>query len=144
MRKQYASKSVLFLMELVVVLLFFAICAAICISVFGSAQQMARDSRDLSNGTMAARSAASCYKSAEGNLEQTMVLLNGQWDERAVVYYDKQWQQVADWDAAGYYLELKPLAQAGAVEIGVHKSADDGLIFTLPVKVGRGGGQHER
>lgn len=145
MQKRYASKSTLFLMELVIVLFFFALCAAICVSVFGSAQQMARDSHSLSDGVMAARSAASCYKSAEGDLEQTMVLLDGQWDGRnGIVYYDKKWQPVHQKENSRYYMQIKPLAHVGEVEINVCEMAKDTPIFTLSVKAGRGGSQHEQ
>ena len=55
MHKRYAAKSTLFLMELVIVLFFFSICAAVCVSLFGYSQQMARESDALSNGVLAAR-----------------------------------------------------------------------------------------
>ena len=145
MRKQYASKSTLFLMELVIVLLFFSLCAASCASMFGSAQQMARYSHNLSAGVVAARSAASCYKSAEGDIRQAVALLEGRWEQQmGCVYYDKQWQQVRTAEESSYYLQIKPLAQAGEAEIAVYAIAEDAPVFTLPVKSGRGGGQHEQ
>lgn len=145
MRKRYASKSTLFLMELVMVLLFFSLCAAICVSVFGTAQQMARDSHALSDSVMAARSAASCYKSAEGNLEQTMALLDGQWEQtQGVVYYDKQWRPVPTAEESSYFLQIQPLAQAGEAEITVYTVDKDAPVFTLPVKSGRGGNRDEQ
>lgn len=145
MRKQYASKSTLFLMELVVVLLFFSLCAAICVSLFGTAQQMARDSHSLSDSVVAARSAASCYKSAEGDGQQVMTMLDGQWDQQiGIVYYDKRWQPVRTVEDSCYYLQLKPLAQAGEAEITVYATGKDVPLFTLPVKSGRGGGLHEQ
>lgn len=143
MRKRYTSKSTLFLMELVVVLLFFSLCAAICVSVFGSAQQMARDSHNLSDSVVAARNAASCYKSADGDIQQAVTMLDGQWDDQnGIVYYDKQWQPVSQKDSISYYVQLKLLAQAGEAEISVYEMEEDAPIFTLPVKSGRGGGQH--
>ena len=75
MRKQYTSRATLFFMELVIVIFFFAICAAICVNVFGTAQQMARESDSLSKAVLEVRSAASCYKVAEGKLDETAELL---------------------------------------------------------------------
>ena len=96
MRQQNRSKSTLFLMELIIVIFFFSICAAICVNVFGSAQQMARDSHHLSNAVMPARSPPGCYKSADGDTGAAVELLDGAMSEdHGIVYYDKEWQQVA-------------------------------------------------
>lgn len=94
MHKQHAPKATLFLMELITVIFFFSICAAICISVFGSGQQMARNSHNLSNAVMEARSAASCYKAVEGDLSDAAALLDAQLQGgQLICYFEQTWQK---------------------------------------------------
>lgn len=140
MNKQHTSKSTLFLMELVLVVFFFSICAAICVNVFGSGQMMAKNSYHLSNAVMAARSAASCYKAADDDLQQTAALLEGQQDgTQCVVYYDHQWQQVAQPVQKGFLLQLAEPEQSGEAVITVREQKNEAVIFQLQVKAGGGG-----
>jgi len=130
-------------MELVVVLLFFSICAAICVSLFGSAQQMARDSHNLSSAVLVARSAASCYKSTEGNMAETVSLLEGSMeDDVAVCYYDADWEITKEQEKKMFVLQVTPTNKIGEAEIVVADYVDEQILFTLAVKSGRGGGQH--
>lgn len=140
MHKQHSSKSTLFLMELVVVIFFFSICAAICVNVFGSAQMMAKDSYNLSNAVMAARSAASCYKAADGDLAQTAALLDGVQDgTRCAIYYDGQWQQADAPAQNGFTVQIEAQQQPGEAVIVVQDRKRDTAIFELPVKTAGGG-----
>lgn len=144
MNKQHTSKSTLFLMELVLVIFFFSICAAICVNVFGSGQVMAKNSYNLSNAVMAARSAASCYKAADGDIQQTIVLLDGQQNgTQCVVYYDQQWKQVEQPVQKGFLLQLAEPEQSGEAVITVQEQKNEAIIFQLQVKATGGGGSHE-
>lgn len=65
MSKKNHTKSELFLMEFIAVILFFSICAAICISAFVKADNISKDS-DLLNGAMIlAQSVAEEIKATE-------------------------------------------------------------------------------
>ena len=144
MRQQNRSKSTLFLMELIIVIFFFSICAAICVNVFGSAQQMARDSHNLSNAVMAARSAAGCYKSADGDIGAAVELLDGAMSaDHGIVYYDKEWQQVASADESRFYLLIDPLERPGEAVVAVFENdSSEDALFQLQVKTSRGGGAY--
>lgn len=144
MRQQNRSKSTLFLMELIIVIFFFSICAAICVNVFGSAQQMARDSHNLSNAVMAARSAAGCYKSADGDIGAAVELLDGAMSaDHGIVYYDKEWQQVVSADESRFYLLIDPLERSGEAVVAVFESnSSEDALFQLQVKTSRGGGAY--
>lgn len=143
MSKQHTSKSTLFLMELMIVIFFFSICAAICINIFGSAQQMAKDSYNLSNAVMVARSAASCYKSAEGDIIEAVSLLDSKaGNDKGVVYYDQKWQQVEELNNNGFYLKIERMQEYGEANIEVRQAKDNAMLFQLNVKSSRGGGQH--
>lgn len=137
MRKQHAPKATLFLMELVIVIFFFSICAAICANMFGSAQQMADDSENLSRAVVEARSAASCYKAADGDLEKTARLLDGvQLEDSAAVYFDEAWNKIADPETAQFVVQLKQREHPGEADIYIlHlNKASDNIIFSIPVK----------
>ena len=144
MRQQNRSKSTLFLMELIIVIFFFSICAAICVNVFGSAQQMARDSHNLSNAVMAARSSGGCYKSADGDISAAVDLLDGAMSaDRGIVYYDKEWQQVASADESRFYLLIDSLERSGEAVVAVFENdSSEDALFQLQVKTSRGGGAY--
>jgi len=86
------TKSGLFLMELLLTLLLFALCAAICMQVFAFASHRADDTEDLSKGVFAASSAAECYKSCGGDLQVVAATLGGRvTDGTLTIDYDDQW-----------------------------------------------------
>jgi type II secretory pathway pseudopilin PulG len=88
------TKTSLFLVELMLSLLLFAFCAAVCIQLFNAAGKRTRDAEALSKAVFAATQAAELYKSVGGDLEKlddllgrTALLL----DDTVSVYYDADW-----------------------------------------------------
>lgn len=71
------TRSGILLMEIILVILFFAICAAVCTSVYTKARVTADHSRDLTSAAVRAADMAEAYKAAEGNLDRTKDLLEG-------------------------------------------------------------------
>lgn len=137
MRKQHAPKATLFLMELVLVIFFFSICAAICVNIFGSVQTMADNSENVSRAAVEARSAASCFKAAEGDLEQTALLLNGvETDDSVLVYFDKNWNRTDAAETAWYAVQLKQRTKPGEADVYILQldTASDNILFSIPVK----------
>ena len=65
------SKTPLFLMELIIMLLVFSIPAAICLQVFSGARKISMESRRLDAAVMMAQTAAENWKATHGNLEET-------------------------------------------------------------------------
>ena len=144
MARQGATKTTLFLMELMVVILFFSICAAICLNVFSAGQKMAKESDHLSNAVMEVQSAASCYKAAQGDLVQTAVLWDGTKKEHAVVrYYDEEWKSVNQKDAV-FAVQICALQTEGEAQITAQSTSSGGTLFTLLVKASRGGTSNGR
>jgi type II secretory pathway pseudopilin PulG len=74
--KKSGAKTGLFLIELIISLLLFAFCAAICIQIFVGARFRTNDSTALSKSVFLASSAAECYKKTGGDLRETSALLN--------------------------------------------------------------------
>jgi len=68
---KHNSKSGLFLMEMIIVILFFSICSAICINIFATARITADHSNELNNAAVRSTSAAEIFKSAQGDMAIT-------------------------------------------------------------------------
>ncbi|MCL2046855.1 MAG: hypothetical protein FWG88_10790 [Oscillospiraceae bacterium] len=106
------SKSTLFLMEQLIVIGTFALCAAACVRIFASSYFMAVEARDLSYGIRVAESGAECYKAVSGDLVIAADILGGKivdLDEhlQAVIFYDKDWELCDENDeTASYALKL--------------------------------------
>jgi len=106
------SRSTLFLIEQLIVVAVFAICAAACVRIITSAYYAARDSRDVNNAIHAAESGAECFKAVAGDIVKTVSILGGEVGgagdtEIAFVYYDSKWQVCAKTDAdASYMMQL--------------------------------------
>ena len=65
------SRSGLIAIEVMVAVGVFALCAAIAIGLLVRAELMSRESAELTQAVSQARSAAECYKSVGGDLEET-------------------------------------------------------------------------
>lgn len=68
MNKKSRSKSSLFLMELIIVIMFFSLCAAICMRVFANAKVKTDSAREITNASLVAQTAAEYYKEFDGDL----------------------------------------------------------------------------
>ncbi len=129
------SKSGLFLMELMVVILLFAICGAICLQMFAYASQTAKDSQALRNAALSAKSVAACHRSMDGDLEAVAQLLSGAVTETGLeIAYDDQWQIV---DSQPTYV-LALTQQDTVAQIAV-ETVDGQTIYSLDVAVMGGG-----
>jgi len=108
------SKSTLFLIEQLIVVAVFAICAAACTRILTASYFMATETRDLSNAIHVAESGAESFKAVGGDIGKAAYIMGGTAvgdgvAEAAVVYYDKHWQVSAEADAQ-YSLSLKARA----------------------------------
>lgn len=91
---QGMSRSHLFLMELIVVILFFAFAGAITVQVFAKAHELARDTEALNGAILAVQSAAETDKTAAfGEISAS----------RKSIYFDVDWK-VTDSAGAVYVL----------------------------------------
>ncbi|MDR2358099.1 MAG: hypothetical protein LBD92_08475 [Oscillospiraceae bacterium] len=65
------TKTSLFLVELMLALLLFAFCAAICVQIFYASGRRVREAEALSRAVFIATEAAELYKASGGDLEKT-------------------------------------------------------------------------
>ena len=109
MNKHSRSKSGLFLMELIIVILFFSISAAICMRIFSTAKIKSDYSRDISNASVVAQSCADSFKAYNGDPEKTAIAIEGAKlsDSVVIAYYDSDWKRTDSKNKAEYSLILK-------------------------------------
>ena len=102
------SRTTLFLIEKLIVIVVFALCAAASVGIFVEAFIMSNDSRDMNNALIAAKNGAERFRASE-DLSGTAEALGGRlYDagrESAAVYYDEDWQAVGETGAA-YVMRL--------------------------------------
>ena len=134
------SKSALFLMEQVIVIAVFAICAAACVRILAVSYITARETRDMSNALLAAQSAAETYKAAAGDIDLTAEILGGAASGEAEslrVYYNDKWGVSEERDAAYILRLISAPPREGAVllltgELSVEKITGE-EILSFPV-----------
>ena len=105
-RFQSKSRSTLFLIEQLVAVAVFAVCAAVCVSIFIHAYLMANEARDIGNGLKVAKNASEAFK-AFADVHETAGFIRGYDDGTYVVYFDRDWRVSHRSDAA-YVLRLSP------------------------------------
>ena len=102
----HRSKSTLFLIEQLIVIAVFAVCAAACIRILTSAYFTANDSQATSHAVLRAESAAEVFKATDGDLVAVANVIgatsgSGTFGSgNIVVYYDSSWQVSGEADAS--------------------------------------------
>lgn len=133
------SKAPLVLIEQMVMLLVFALAAALCLQAFVLSDQRSHQSEARDFAASAAQSAAetirSCGGSADEALTEAADLLNGSVENGVlVVEYDENWQPAAD----GFYRLTAADAPSGqpglaAAEVSVREKDASEPLFTITV-----------
>ena len=108
------SRSTLFLIEQLIVIAVFAICAVACVSILATAYFYAGDSNAAGHALIAAESGAEIFKATGGDFGAVADMLGGVADGSGssgsvVVYYDKSWQACGIADAR-YFLNFVGIA----------------------------------
>ena len=98
-----SSKSGLFLMELMGVILIFSIASVVCVQLFVRSSIISRNSKATNGALTQVHNIEACLFSSEGDLEMTAQLIEGnRINETIVSYYDTDWQIVTSQDMARY------------------------------------------
>jgi len=134
------SRSTLFLMEQMIVIVVFAFCAAVCVKLIGEAHVISTRNNDIKNAIITVESAAECFKAFSGDMPKIAEILGGTYNEQTVltVYYDDEWR-ISNQEEAVYIMSIinhndpakKPLITA---DIQVRRTTGDDIL-TLTVSV---------
>ena len=128
------SKAPLALMEQLVMVLVFALSAALCVQVFVLSDRTSRRNEARDRAVLAAQNAAEEVKSVRGDFAQAAALYGGTWNGQLWGRsYDKNWKPD---NGTAYNLLVVPAdsgeALLGAAEVTVYTAEGD-LLFTLSV-----------
>ena len=105
------SRSTLFLIEQLIVIAVFALCAAACVRILTDAYFTTNNSKDKSNALLVAESGAESFKASSGDLGMVARIMGGTSGDvggspAAIVYYDAQWKICASESSASFVLYL--------------------------------------
>jgi len=117
-----ASKSAVFLFELMVIILVFTIAAAVCAQIFASAFAMSKESRNLTMSSINAQTVAERFKAGDMGVSS--------------LYFDSEWHAT---DEAGAHYTVSLDEQEGAPQmreayVNVYEKDAATAIFSLHVK----------
>ena len=101
-----SSKTKVFLLELIIIILFFAIAAAVCVNLFVKAKIISDNSSDLTMAVLQGQKTAETVKGAPAGMEAD--LLEGfqpGGEGRYIAYYDKNWNPIITADKSVYQTE---------------------------------------
>ena len=127
------SKAPLALMEQLVMVLVFALAAALCVQVFVLSDRTSRRNEARDRAVLAAQNAAEEVKSVRGDCALGADVYGGTWNGQLWGRsYDAYWAR----DGDDYHVLVTPAdsgdALLGAAEVAVYTAEGD-LLFTLPV-----------
>ncbi len=126
------SKAKYFLVELIVNSLLFAICAAICASLYAMGFVQSKESKDISRAMVEAQNAAEAFKAAAGDTSQLIDMINC--NEDFVIYYDKDWNNIADGEDYSYQLKLEEIGEGKLKQARISLSdLESSEILTIEV-----------
>jgi len=135
------SRSTLFLGEVVLALLIFALSAAVCVGLLFRSYNISETSSELNQAVFCVQSAAEAFK-AQPKLEKVAAILGGDIQlDRCYVYYNEDWLKTGKEDAA-FTMLITPRFEAGVNYATISLSNGAGPIFELTTAVYEGeGGQ---
>lgn len=131
MQRRTSSKSSLFLLEMIFVILFFSLAAAVCVSLFAQAHTLSVQSSDLNAAVLRAQSTAECVK-ARGEDFASLLPGTEREGENALLYYDGDWQSTTRENAV-YVLRVTPSRTGDlfAARIAVGRLGEEEPIYSL-------------
>lgn len=128
------SKATLFLFELIIIILIFSICCAICVSLFFYARQRSISAKDLTASILCAETIAEALKSEPDAFTALEDVLGAEKkDADYVLYYDGNWKNIASAAAAKYeaYITLDNTKTFFSAMITITKGGEK--LFEIPI-----------
>lgn len=126
------NKAPLALMEQLIMLLVFALAAALCLQIFVLSGQVSADCRMRSHGITVAQNAAEALKASGGDLEQCAVICGGSWDADSwQIPFDDNWQVTGE-ETAQFLLQVtlaeEEIPLLGTAQITVETINGESLV----------------
>lgn len=120
MKQKHSGKSSLFLMELMIALLIFAVCACVCAAIIAKAGADITQSRDMSNAMIIAQNRAELIKGGRDTAGMTE-------------YFDRELSPATQEQAEYSVVSTVSPSEDGVTEytVEVYRMADDKLIWEI-------------
>lgn len=100
------SKSSLFLMELIIAILFFAIASGMCMQIFVKAHLITKQTNREQNAVVASDSVIAVLKNASGDLNQVASLFEGEIENEQVTIWLNESFQITSSNQSMYYIAV--------------------------------------
>ena len=104
-----SSKSGAFLVEMIIIIAFFAAASAICVRLFVHAHSISTESRNINMAMNSFQTAAECFKLAGGDVDEVLDMLPDcslADTDLLVVYYDSSWATTGHTENGGFRMEI--------------------------------------
>ena len=125
------NRSHLFLLEFIIIILFFALACSVCVSMFVTARTAAAQSTELSMASAYAQTAAENFKACGRDIgyleEQFGAAQDG---NGAAAYFDRDWNAAAQQDAA-YALRIGYRTQGALLLADICVTKDGAEIYRI-------------
>lgn len=135
MNKYLKSKTSLFLMEMIITILLFSVCSAVCVKFFVLTHTVSTDTRELNESVALAQGFAEVMRGTDGDIDSIIA----QYPEAVrggdgffEVFYDEDFNR-CDYDKAVYVSDvtLTPNGAIQNMDVRVVRLSDYKEIFTL-------------
>lgn len=137
MGKLNRNKSGLFLMELIVVTLFFSVAAVIVLKIFYTGEKLSRESQSLTNAVIQAQNAAQLIKSDSGKTESLCDYYGTTENNGSiVVYFDDEFIPCDNDDSASIKMVVTQTTSGQIVNSNIDfvHIANDRSVYSLETK----------
>ena len=112
-----SSKAKLFLIELIIIILFFSLAAAVCMQIFAGAHTLSQKSEDLTEGIMIAQQVSEEFHSGMHR------------ESEVVAYFDEDWQPIAM--QSENYVSISVSKNEGINQANICVYSERGLVYEL-------------
>ncbi|PNV62678.1 hypothetical protein C0033_06500 [Clostridium sp. chh4-2] len=135
MSKKRETPSGMFMMEMIMVVFFFILCASTCILVFVKANNMSRQAKDLNQGVLMVESIVEIWKAEgeKGLTEKVGAQAHGDGKPRYDVYWNQDWKPATGEAEAVYRGDITLSEKDGMsyAEVVIFKMEDNDEVFRL-------------
>lgn len=139
---QGSSHSRAFFLELVLNLVLFTLCAAVCLQVFAQAKIQSDTSSALSRASLQSQSIAEVFKASGGDLQQMSESLRGEIkDGTLYLHFDENNEQIPSGDAAVLQISCAVSEQDGMKTAEINSVLRGKEIYSLQAKAYVKGGE---
>lgn len=129
------SKTSLFLMELIITMMFFSVCAAVCLQMFVKTHLLGKETMELNHAVAEAQCFAEIMRGTDGTIEDIMKYYPdaaSDGESFFEVYYDDEFFQ-CDYSRAAYEadISLRPDGSIQNMTVQIMRISDNKEIYTL-------------